>query len=158
MERSELKQLLRESLDMACLRRDMILSAAFVAAALALSGLFGGVFRDPVYWSAAALTAALVLIPLWGYLIWMICRIYRRPDSYSIYRTTLSSPHGSGWYRGSMYFTVILEDPADGRKTVANTRPIFMTWGIGVPLLEDYINKTVTVAYNEETDTVIVIG
>ena len=68
----------------------------------------------------------------------------------------MTQPHGSFWVR-SMYFTVLLED-GDGT-IVANTHSIFGTsrHQIG-PIMEDYVNKTVTVAYNGLTEQVVVIG
>ena len=39
-----------------------------------------------------------------------------------------------------------------------NTNPIFHPIGWEQPLLQDYLNKTVTVGYNRETGMVVVIG
>lgn len=63
-----------------------------------------------------------------------------------------------GRFRDSIKFRVLLED-ADGHKFVADTHSIFSTHkdfsGLG---FEDYVNQKVTIAYNEETGNVVVIG
>ena len=53
---------------------------------------------------------------------------------------------------------MLLED-ADGYKFVADTHSIFSTHGDLTGLgFEDYVNQEVTIAYNEETENVVVIG
>jgi len=63
-----------------------------------------------------------------------------------------------GRLRDSIKFRVVLED-ADGYKFVADTHSIFSThkdfMGLG---FEDYVNQEATIAYNEETGYVVVIG
>ena len=63
-----------------------------------------------------------------------------------------------GRFRESIKFRVVLED-AEGCKFVADTHSIFSTHkdltGLG---FEDYVNQEVTIAYNEETGNVVVIG
>lgn len=128
--------------------------------------VFYGIFLL-LYWSrfSAIGSEGIVLIlliltvcfgPLIGYYIWCIARTLRRTDAYTFHRVTLSCPHQNFWLR-TMYFTVVIEDPEGGRFT-ADTNAIFLTHGVMSPLLEDYVNQTVTVAYNEETENIVVIG
>lgn len=41
---------------------------------------------------------------------------------------------------------------------MTDTHSIFYARGLVGLLLEDYVNRTVTIAYNEETGMVVVIG
>lgn len=100
----------------------------------------------------AALSALYLFIPS----VLIFFRIIRKPDQYRFYRAVLGQPHG-GYPRGTMYFTVVLEEP-DGEKFLVNTNTIFEAYGrVGISI-EDYVNKTVTIAYNWETENVVVIG
>ena len=153
--KSEIRQKLRESLDLHVLGWELKLSIAAVAVALAIPGVMGG-FRDPSYWIMVAVVSGLTLLPLFGYALWLVNKIFREVESYSFYSAKLTMPHGSKFVRGGLYFTVLLEDP-DGGKFVVNTRSIFAPNGISPLRLEDYLNKTVTIAYNEETEMVLVL-
>jgi hypothetical protein len=68
---------------------------------------------------------------------------------------TLDQPHGA--WRDQVYFTVELKE-SDGSSKTVNTRAIFSLHDIIRPRMEDYINKTVTVAYNIDTNMTVVIG
>ena len=95
--------------------------------------------------------------PMLIFCLWRIIQIFRCPESYHFCKTKLSSPKG-GSIRDTIKFTVVVED-ADGDKFVADTHSIFTTHrGFPGLALEDYINQTVTVAYNEETGILVVIG
>ena len=95
--------------------------------------------------------------PFFVFCAWRTVRIFRKPESYIFCKTKLSNPKG-GTIRDTIKFRVIIED-ADGRKFVADTHSIFDTHdGLGGMGFENYVNQTVTVAYNEETDVVVVIG
>ena len=52
---------------------------------------------------------------------------------------------------------ITIED-TEGNHFPANTHEIFYTRSIAGLSLEDYVNKTVEVGYNEETGHVVVIG
>lgn len=145
-----------DSLEMHTIRRDFILTGVTVALVMILQACSArGSYDDS--WILAVITSALVLLPFW---IFYICRtlcIFRKPESYIFCRCQLSSVHQRIFSRGAMYFTVLIEDPEGGR-FVADTHAIFAAYGIMGPLVEDYINRTVTVAYNRETEMVVVIG
>ena len=152
---AEIRKQLWRSLDLQCLRRDLVMVCIVVPLVLLPSGCAVG-FQYPGYWRMAAMVFAIVMLPMAGYGLWLILRVYRSSEYYTFYEAKLVQPHGS-WYVRAMYFTVVLEDPENGTFFV-NTRPIFQTYGLFGPMMEDYLNKTVTIAYNEESGNVVVIG
>ncbi|MBQ8834773.1 MAG: hypothetical protein IJ001_07610 [Oscillospiraceae bacterium] len=156
MNTSEIRRKLWNSLDLYCVRRELVLVCVVVPLVLLPSGCAAGGFREPSFWAMAATVAALTILPFAIYGLWVTIRIYRCSESYIFCKAKLTQPHGS-WLRGAMYFTVVLEHP-EGGNIIVNTRPIFQSYGWVGLLLEDYLNKTATIAYNEETEAVVVIG
>ena len=107
-------------------------------------------------WQLVGIMFLLVVMPWLVFYLWRTIRIFRKAEEYTFCKCCLSQPKG-GNLKHSIRFTVILTD-SEGRKFAADTHSIFSTrstFGLG---LEDYVNKTVTVAYNEETGMVVVIG
>ena len=102
------------------------------------------------------LIAAICFAPLFLVYLYRIIGIFREREQYLFFRAKLSHAHRSKWVE-AMYFTVLAED-ADGNQFPVNTRAIFSTHSLAGMRLEDYINKTVTIAYNEETETVVIIS
>ena len=102
-------------------------------------------------------TIGLVIGPIVVFCAVRTWNIFRHPESYCFCRTVLCNPKG-GSIRATIKFTVLIED-ADGDKFAADTHSIFTTHrdcsGLG---FEDYVNHTVTAAYNEETGQVVIIG
>ena len=68
----------------------------------------------------------------------------------------VSGKIGEGAYK-TYSFTVTLDHPEISRRA-RQTRPIFIPDGFFEPLLVNYVNQSVTVAYNPITDTLVVIG
>ena len=111
----------------------------------------------PNRWLVFGLMTAISVSPFLIFSLFRSIQLMRHPEGYHFCKTTLSNPIG-GRFRDTIRFTVLLED-ADGSPFVANTHSIFLTHRSFLGLaLEDYIHKTVTVGYNEETDQVVVIG
>ena len=108
-------------------------------------------------WSVILTMMAVCLLPFLIFCLWRTVQTFRKAESYSFCTATLSNPMG-GRFRDSIKFRVLLED-AEGCKFVADTHSIFSTHkdfsGLG---FEDYVNQEVTIAYNEETGNVVVIG
>lgn len=157
---NDTKQLRRElwdSLDMAVLRRDLILVTGIDALVLVIFAFTAGGIANDEFLLAAALVCGLTIIPVMIYSIWAAVKIFRQPEGYVFGRCKLFQPHQFRLSRGAMYFTIVFEYP-NGEKEILNTRPIFASYGSAGPLLEDYINQTVEVAYNEDTGSVVVIG
>ena len=157
MKQLSIRKQLWGSLDLYCVRRDLVLVLVVVPGVLLPTGCVSTGLRDPDYWRMVAIVTVITVLPFVIYSLWVTIRVYRCPESYIFCKARLTKPHGSKWSRGAMYFTVVLEHP-EGGKFVVNTRQIFQSNGWFGPLLEDYLNKTVTIAYNEETEAVVVIG
>lgn len=150
MDTPEIKEKLKCSLEIAHIRSAVTINTIIVIAYIALLILsWGG-------WVLALITGALVIVPFWCWYGWRSWKIFREPGSYVFCKTTLSQPHSSTWNH-AMHFTVVLETEERG-KFVANTAAIFQTHGWLGPIMEDYVNRDVTIAYNEETEQVVVIG
>lgn len=103
------------------------------------------------------LSLGICIAPIVGFCIVRTVKIFRHPESYHFCKATLCNPKG-GSIRDTIKFTVLLED-ADSNKFAADTHSIFTTHkgssGLG---FEDYVNRTVTAGYNEETGQVVIIG
>lgn len=109
--------------------------------------------QAPLIWISIAITIGPILI----FCIIRTFNIFRRPESYHFCKTVLCNPKG-GSLRDTIKFTVLLED-GDGDQFASDTHSIFHThtsmFGLG---FEDYVNRTVTAGYNEETGQVVIIG
>lgn len=144
-----------DSLELQTIRRDFVLTGLTVAIVIGLQACTARGVDDS--WILAVITSAVVLLPFWGFYLLRTASIFRKPESYIFCRCQLSSVHQRLFSKGAMYFTVVIEDPEGGR-FVADTHAIFQAYGVFGPLVEDYVNRTVTVAYNRETGMVVVIG
>lgn len=107
-------------------------------------------------WLSLGITFGIAFLPFFGFYIFRTICIFRKADQYYFCKAKLVTPHHS-YLAKSYYFTVLIEDP-EGRKFPADTHAIFATRGIVGPIMEEYLNSTVTIAYNEETGMVVVIG
>ena len=157
MDKKEIQQKLRDSLEVSTIRLWIKVELGMVLIVCALHYLTNRLS----YWEVAplafyGLVAALVLVPIFGVHSWELRRIYRKAEAYRFYQVKLTQPHSHFWAR-SMHFTVLLPD-ANGT-IITRTHSIVGTnrYQIG-PKMEDYLNKTVTVGYNEETEEIVVIG
>lgn len=157
-DKKAIREQLRNSLDMV----DVWMMLFCAGLIILLEGLFILIFLpsspyEPSKWLVFGVMALVSAVPFVIYSVWRTIQIFRHPESYYFCKATLSNPIG-GRIRHSIRFTVVIED-ADGYKFAANTHSIFQSHrGFGGLALEDYINKTVTVGYNEETGQVVVIG
>ena len=155
MEKKEIIQKLKDSLEVSIHRQSLALVLIVTASALGIYTFFHiEDFRNVELWKMLSIITGIVILPIYAVEGWALWKIFRKAGSYRFYRTTLGALHSCKWTR-FMYFTVVLQDP-DGARIV-NTNPIFSTRNGGA-LIEDYVNQTVTVAYNEETGEVVVIG
>jgi len=157
MDTQEIRQKLKSSVDMVHVRIHLTIYVC-----LLLFGAVLGRFHPNYRYTFSTFPIAIVTTGLCGLVVLIpalkiLLSIFREPASYRFYRATLSQPHG-GFPRGWMYFTVVLEDP-DGHRFLVNTNTIFQSYGTSMgPSIEDYVNQAVTIAYNEETGSVVVIG
>lgn len=137
------------SLEMHCLRRDLIM----ILIAMILFMLFTG---GGEFWLPSLILDCVFFGPFAVFYLCRCIRIFRKPEHYTFYKTTLTQFHQKFPLK-AMYFTVVLEE-ADGSKQIKNTHAIFACHGIVEPVLESYVNSTVTVGLNRETGMVVVIG
>lgn len=135
------------SLELHCIRRELILYLLAI-------GVFLLMTRGNRI--IGLLLACAGFGPFVVFHLWRTVQIFRRPEDYTFHRAVLSQPHQK-WPLKAMYFTVWLEE-SDGSKSVADTHAIFACHGIVEPLVESYVNSTVTIARNTQTGMVVVIG
>ena len=88
--------------------------------------------------------------------LWRTVQIFRSPEEYVFCRTELCQPHHAPIGRGMFSFMGVIETEEEGRFPV-ETHAIFQSAGARMQM-EDYLGKTVTIAWNRETDLVVVIG
>ncbi len=132
--------------------------ALLFAAAAVLTALLVFLINFQLDAGAAAIAAgfmALVLLPFSLFYVHRIFKIYQNLDDYTFTEVTLDRL-GHSLYKG-MHFSVDLKD-WDGQTVQTQTHSLFHTHGIMEPLLEDYVNRTVLVGYNNTTGYVAVIG
>ena len=149
MDTSEIKEKLKCSLELAHIRAALVLWSFLAAAYVTALTLF---------WAGLTFTVVLCgafLLPLWVTYGWRYYRVFRKMDRYTFHRVRLSQPRANKFH--AFYFTVELESPEKGAVTT-KTSSIFLARGWLGPLMEDYVNREVTLAYNEETGRVVVMG
>lgn len=100
----------------------------------------------------SAMMVLFVLLPYSLYCTYRAVIPFFYMDSYSFTEVLLDKPHSAG--RNGMYFTVTLRDRW-GYEFKAETHTIF--GNSFEPIFEDYINQKALIAYNEKTETVLVI-
>lgn len=150
METSEIKEKLKCSLEIAHIRSALVVASVLVAAYVGIMTLF---------WGSIAFTVILcgvILFPMWVAYNWRYYRVFRKISRYTFHKALLAQPHTSRFVH-AFHFTVVLENTEKGTVTT-KTSSIFLARGWLGPFLEDYVNREVTLAYNEETGQVVVIG
>ena len=147
----EIRRQLWISLDMAWVRFYFWLMVA-VGAVFALFG--GNRFPDN-----PGIVPAMLIIVVVPVMIFLACRtyaIFEKAEKYCFCKTRLDTPFGGG-LRGSIAYRVTVTD-GEGLQRRVDTRAIFHTGSVIGANIEEYTNRTVTVAYNPETGSVVVIG
>ena len=108
--------------------------------------------RDP----GVGITFVIMFLPFILFYLYRIIQIFRRREGYIFCKVALDQPNYHFWHK-TYSFTVTLDHPEISSRS-RQTQPIFMPYGFFEPLLVSYVNQTVTVGYNPETDIVVVIG
>ena len=105
--------------------------------------------------------AELFLIIVFGtiliYQIYQYCKLFKKIDKYEIFEVMFDKVHQSYMYKRAIYFTVTFKT-ASGKRLTRDTYSMFSNFSIIDFPLEDYTNKLVKIAYNEVTDSLIVLG
>ena len=153
MDQTDIRRSLKDSLEVLHYKHSFLQMAAVDAFAWLIFTLGIGDDTKELIIETAFLGILLLLVG--AYYLIRLARIFRKIDGYVFCQCLLDHPHSLGRY--SFYFTVDVQDSAD-RKFPVQTRAIFQTRGFVQPIMEHYVNATVTIAYNEETGQVVVIG
>ena len=146
-----IRQQLWVSMDMAYVRRYFLLLIAVGVIACMMSGAryIGAPWVMP-------LSLLLVEGPILLFLLYRTWKIFRQAEHYILQEAVLDNPSG-GWGRNTIRFTVTVND-SEGHRHRVDTHGIFATRSLFGPNLENYVNRKVRVAYNEETETLVVIA
>lgn len=150
MDHREIKEKLKCSLEIAHIRSALVVASVLVAAYVGVMTLFWGNLAFTV------ILCGVILFPMWVAYNWRYYRVFRKIHRYTFHKAVLAQPHTSRFVH-AFHFTVVLENTEKGT-VITKTSSIFLAWGWLGPFLEDYVNREVTLAYNEETGQVVVIG
>ena len=150
MDSSEIKEKLKCSLEIAHIRSALVVASVLVAAYVGVMTLFWGDIAFTV------ILCGVLLLPMWVAYNWRYYRVFRKIHRYTFHKAVLAQPHTSRFVH-AFHFTVVLENTENGTIST-KTSSIFLARGWLGPFLEDYVNREVTLAYNEETGQVVVIG
>ena len=150
MDEREIKEKLKCSLEIAHIRSALVVASVLVAAYVGVMTLFWGDIAFTV------ILCGVLLLPMWVAYNWRYYRVFRKIHRYTFHKAVLAQPHTSRFVH-AFHFTVVLENTEQGT-VITKTSSIFLARGWLGPFLEDYVNREVTLAYNEETGQVVVIG
>ena len=149
MDLTEIKQRLKCSLEIAHIRAALVLWSFLVAAYVTVLTLFWGGF------TFTTILCGAFLLPIWVAYGWRWFRVFRKMEHYTFHKVTLTQPHANKFH--AFYFEVEL-NPEEVGPITAKTSSIFLARGWLGPLMEDYVNREVALAYNEKTGRVVVLG
>ena len=150
MDERKIKEKLKCSLEIAHIRSALVVASVLVAAYVGVMTLFWGDIAFTV------ILCGVLLLPMWVAYNWRYYRVFRKVSRYTFHKAVLAQPHTSRFVH-TFHFTVVLENTEKGTIST-KTSSIFLARGWLGPFLEDYVNREVTLAYNEETGQVVVIG
>ena len=150
MDERKIKEKLKCSLEIAHIRSALVVASVLVAAYVGVMTLFWGDIAFTV------ILCGVLLLPMWVAYNWRYYRVFRKVSRYTFHKAVLAQPHTSRFVH-AFHFTVVLENTEKGTIST-KTSSIFLARGWLGPFLEDYVNREVTLAYNEETGQVVVIG
>jgi hypothetical protein len=150
LDEREIKEKLKCSLEIAHIRSALVVASVLVAAYVGIMTLFWGNIAFTV------ILCGVILFPMWVAYNWRYYRVFRKISRYTFHKALLAQPHTSRFVH-AFHFTVVLDNTEKGTIST-KTSSIFLARGWLGPFLEDYVNREVTLAYNEETGQVVVIG
>ena len=149
----EIRARLWNSLEMGEVKRNIIF---ILVAGPVLGFLTAGRMNYPeAKWLSIGMLAVFFVPFLVFYLYRMAC-ILDRPEAYHFCEATLRRPQSS-FNRRLFSFSVVIRDE-DGMEFMTNTHAIFGVRNLLGARMEDYVDRTVTMAYNKTTGMVVVIG
>lgn len=124
---------------------------------LAFVGLFAGLQHGDFALSLeitgiVVLVFGLMFLPFVLFALYKYRALFQNLNDYEIYEVRLDHPGTSYWYRGAIYYTVTIETKA-GYKV-----PLWYGGAFASFRLDEYNNKKIKIAYNEQTDEMMVLG
>jgi len=102
------------------------------------------------------LVFALALSPFVIYEFYRYKSLFKSIESYEQGEAKLDRPSTSYWVRGAIYYTVTFKT-SSGETVTVDTRPMWSSSPFAQNQLDDYNNKTVNVAYDKDSDRLIVL-
>lgn len=103
------------------------------------------------------LVFALMFLPFVLFALYKYRALFKNLNDYEIYEVRLDHPGTSYWYRGAIYYTVTIETKA-GYRVSMDTKPLWSGGAFASFRLDEYNNKKIKIAYNEQTDKMMVLG
>ena len=103
------------------------------------------------------LVFGLMFLPFVLFAMYKYRALFQNLNDYEIYEVRLDHPGTSYWYRGAIYYTVTIETK-DGYRVSADTKPLWSGAMFASFRLDEYNNKKIRIAYNEQTDEMMVLG
>ena len=152
---SDIRARLWDSLEMAHVRFQLIAWTVGYAIALAVCCVNG--LGVPLVTAMMAAFVSVLFVPILGFWLLRIWRIFQSLEEYVFCPTELDQPHSYPLNRNSFAFMAVIEEP-QGKRFAVETHSIFRVRNIPGPKLRDYVGRTVTLAWNPRTDMVVVIG
>ncbi len=129
---------------------------------LAFVGLFAGLQHGDFALSfevtgIVMLVFALMFLPFVLFSLYKYRSLFKNLNDYEIYEVRLDRPGTSYWYRGAIYYTVTFETRA-GYRVSMDTKPLWSGGAFASFRLDDYNNKKIEIAYNQNMDEMMVLG
>ena len=146
---------LKQSLEMRVAKQNAILYGVIAGFCLMMVALPLALAEEPDMAALGVTVILMCMLPFPLFYIHRIFKIYAHIDDYTFTEALLDKPRG-GFNRG-IYFSITVKDRF-GASIPVETHEIFATHGSLGPTLEEYVNRTVTVGYNNATGYVVVIG
>ena len=99
----------------------------------------------------------LIFAPFVLFYVYQYISLFRNRENFIVYEVVLDHPSTSYWYRGAVYYTVSFVTTQNIRVT-ADTKPLWSSGLFADFPLEEYNNQKIYVAYNDQTEMLIVLG
>ena len=155
MDKKTVSRELWNSAEMTYIRRLMLMNVFLGASTAACLLIAGEDLPREERTFTVIMTLTIVILPILLFCVFRTAGIFRKAESYIFQNVLLDRPT-AGFLRDTICFKVRIKR-SDGKEIGAMTHAIFQTRGYGL-LMEDYVNKSIMVAYNEETEILTVIG
>lgn len=159
------KEMVKESME-AKWRKDQLklylITTGFVVLFVAFFGMAAGLQHEDFGLSLKVtgiviLIFALMFLPFILFTLYKYLALFKNLNDYEIYEVCLDHPGTAYWYRGAIYYTVTFETKA-GYKVSVDTKPLWSGGAFASFHLDDYNNKKIKAAYNEQTGDMMVLG